>query len=81
MEKFCPLCNGIHTIFILCDSCGAEMTDQGTVSDYYGPYSPYDAHDVVEDDCCIHLFYCKYCHLDHRLAVPLERLSDAHFVE
>lgn len=81
MEKFCPLCNGIHNILISCDSCGAEMTDQGTVSDYYGPYSPYDALDVVEHDCCIHLFYCKHCHLDHRLAVPLETLSDVHFVE
>lgn len=81
MEKFCPLCNGIHNILISCDSCGAEMTDQGTVSDYYGPYSPYDALDVGEHDCCIHLFYCKHCHLDHRLAVPLETLSDVHFVE
>lgn len=81
MEKFCPLCNGIHTIFITCDSCGYEMTDQGTVSDYYGPYSPYDAINVAHDDCCVHLFYCTHCHLDHRLAIPLEMLIDVPFVE
>ncbi len=81
MEKFCPLCNGIHFIAVTCDYCGYEMTNLGTVIDYYGPYSPYDYIDGAEELCCTHLFYCSHCHNDRRLAVPLETLNGNIFVE
>jgi hypothetical protein len=81
MEKFCPLCNGIAFISVTCAYCGHEMTNQGTVIDYYGPYSPYEYLYCQEDNICTHLFYCPNCHNDKRIAVPLETLHCYHIAE
>jgi hypothetical protein len=51
------------------------MVNKGTITDYYGPYSPYEDIDQGDDNFCTHLFYCTCCHNDRRIAVPLETLS------
>ena len=64
MELVCPLCNGLQTSGVACRSCGDEMNDTGMVSDYVGPYAPYEltAHVRQENDGrCTHLLFCEAC--------------------
>lgn len=75
MEKVCSLCNGLEVLNIQCDFCGHMMKNQGCLSDYYGPYSPYDAVDSEGETVCTHLFYCPHCHNDRRVSIPLKELS------
>jgi len=68
MEILCPCCNGIIEYSLICPDCGHIMEDNGSMKDYYGPYSPYLEQDEYEpaeirkgDNDCIHLFHCPVC--------------------
>ncbi|HEU4963470.1 MAG TPA: hypothetical protein VFV52_06345 [Bacilli bacterium] len=64
MEQVCPLCNGMEEIHVRCSRCDVQMSDSGMVSDYVGPYSPYEltAHVKQENDGrCTHLLNCPQC--------------------
>jgi hypothetical protein len=67
---FCPVCNGIQTLNGSCPSCAGTVVDCGRVSDYTGPYAPYEpieegnlqssVHLQTRNDC-IHIIYCSTC--------------------
>lgn len=46
-KGICPACNGLTTLQTACPFCGESMLDQGSVSEYYGPYSPYVEEDTL----------------------------------
>jgi len=66
----CPVCNGIVDLQVPCLSCGGTVTDCGRLSDWTGPYAPYEPADVQavssaslmqsEAGCC-HAVYCSSC--------------------
>ena len=47
------------------------MRDDGPVTDYYGPYSPYFNLEF-ESHVCHHLFACPECGQDMVVGIPLE---------
>lgn len=70
MQQVCPVCNGMAVLLVQCPECGKPLEDQGHVSDFYGPYGPY------EEDMwprltgmagrtaslrCIHFLFCSNC--------------------
>ena len=64
MEQVCPLCNGLTALDAACSKCGARMDDHGMLTDYVGPYSPYELSPrmrVEEEGRCTHLLYCSSC--------------------
>lgn len=70
MQLICPICNGLRDISLSCSECGALMEDQGHVSDYFGPYSPYeeDLWPQLTGEAgsyfshrCLHFFSCPRC--------------------
>ncbi|HBT19913.1 MAG TPA: hypothetical protein DEA47_00840 [Peptococcaceae bacterium] len=78
MNQVCPVCNGMAAFVIQCPECGKPMDDQGHISDFYGPYSPYEE-DLwpqltglsgrVASSRCIHFLYCSRCRIGRRRAV------------
>ncbi|NPV27476.1 MAG: hypothetical protein HPY81_08590 [Firmicutes bacterium] len=79
MSSGCPACNGLSELRQNCPDCGEEMEDMGAVSDYLGPYSPYQDRELLdltvpdaqEHDWgeCVHLLFCPNCGRDHRQRV------------
>ncbi len=63
MEHVCPLCNGLSRFHAACTRCGDPLEDAGAVSDYVGPYSPYELTPRLEQqsDQCVHLLHCPAC--------------------
>ncbi|KEO84415.1 hypothetical protein [Tumebacillus flagellatus] len=64
MELVCPLCNGLRGVQAACKSCGGPMEDGGMLSDYVGPYSPYEWTPQVKQENagrCTHLLFCAAC--------------------
>jgi hypothetical protein len=64
MELVCPLCNGLKDVHAACRGCGGQMVDGGMVTDYEGPYSPYELTPQVKQENggrCTHLLYCGTC--------------------
>jgi hypothetical protein len=69
--NICPLCNGLRALYFYCPHCQTEMQDEGKVTDYFGPYSPYMETDLLKqadgykttwtNHECVHLFYCPHC--------------------
>ncbi|MFD0590758.1 hypothetical protein ACFQZE_22465 [Paenibacillus sp. GCM10027627] len=68
---FCPICNGIVSYENNCSSCGNVAMDCGRLSDWTGPYAPYEPiaperlvqpflSSGIEDSCC-HVVYCSVC--------------------
>jgi hypothetical protein len=64
MDQVCPLCNGLTALDATCGKCGARMIDDGMLTDYVGPYSPYELSPrmrVEEEGRCTHLLHCSSC--------------------
>ncbi|CAM4266227.1 hypothetical protein L1N85_18075 [Paenibacillus alkaliterrae] len=67
---FCPVCNGIQSLHGSCSFCGGTVMDGGRMSDYAGPYAPYeqiefeqrqDDANMQNNHVCKHLLYCSTC--------------------
>ncbi len=73
--EICPLCNGLETLQeYICPHCGMKMMDSGSVSEFFGPYSPYEELTFATDNMdnkCVHLISCSKCGTDFRLAIDL----------
>jgi len=75
-EKVCPVCNAMFGVQYVCPACGAMMVDNGAVTDFIGPYSPYSSHDgpgcsISQDsEGCVHLFFCPVCGRDMQKEIP-----------
>jgi hypothetical protein len=63
MEYVCPVCNGLSVLRETCKRCGSPLGDDGPVTDYVGPYSPYELSPQTHQklDTCVHLLYCNSC--------------------
>jgi hypothetical protein len=70
MSYICEVCNGMAPLTGICPECNHPLEDQGKLSDFYGPYSPYrPADDLkitngyldVKQHRCIHLANCPDC--------------------
>jgi hypothetical protein len=70
MNYFCDVCNGIGSFSSNCPQCNNSAEDQGKLSDYYGPYSPYRPIDELKaangftdlrQHQCIHVAFCSNC--------------------
>ncbi|MEW6663297.1 MAG: hypothetical protein ACOY9Y_05520 [Bacillota bacterium] len=77
MGIICPLCNGLESLREVCPECGFNCLDQGPVSGFADPYSPYEEAELLSADGahpdrrCIHLVSCPRCGWDCRLPVGL----------
>ena len=75
VSMICPLCNGLKNLYIhTCPECGDDMQDQGMISGFFGPYSPYEELEMANkssDEKCVHLFSCSRCGNDFRRYVDL----------
>ncbi|MGI6555410.1 MAG: hypothetical protein ACOX2P_08740 [Bacillota bacterium] len=70
MQRICPVCNGIVALAVSCPDCGKYMEDLGHVSDYFGPYSPYEENFWPASNSqvlrsvsgnCVHFLQCPQC--------------------
>ncbi|PWK14382.1 hypothetical protein [Tumebacillus permanentifrigoris] len=64
MELVCPLCNGLKDVRAMCRACGVRLEDGGMITDYVGPYSPYELTPQMKQEhggLCTHLLYCSTC--------------------
>lgn len=63
METVCPLCNGLSSLNAVCSLCGHLLTDGGALTDYVGPYSPYELTPKTSNNRtqCVHLMACPNC--------------------
>ncbi len=75
MELVCPLCNAMVSYLLKCPKCNHSMENTGTIQDYLDDYSTYLPMDLtqridgVSKEYCMHLFYCKHCNSDKRIAI------------
>ncbi|WP_248930431.1 hypothetical protein [Paenibacillus hamazuiensis] len=78
MSYVCPVCNGLEALQPICPDCGQAAADQGKLSDFYGPYSPYrpiddlkmtNGYDDLRRHVCMHSVYCSRCGRSFELAV------------
>ena len=77
--SMCPLCNGLNTVSITCDTCKNNLDDQGRLMDYFDDYSAYleidgmKLFDGIENDAknnqCPHVFYCPQCHYEKTVLI------------
>jgi hypothetical protein len=73
MMEVCPVCNGLTEVLSACPNCQAEMSDQGAVTDYLGPYAPYELVTAAgeQEHYCLHAVVCGNCGFRQTIAVPL----------
>ncbi|WP_227937882.1 hypothetical protein [Alkalihalobacillus deserti] len=67
----CPICNGMNSLGLTCDTCQQELIDYGKVMDYYGDYEAYMPIDLnkysngilndLKDELCPHYIICNKC--------------------
>lgn len=84
MSYLCPVCNGFEELRLCCKECQGMMDDQGRLSDYYGPYSPYRPIDDLkltngfEDDfqshVCLHWVQCQGCSEQYHIAIQEQQM-------
>ncbi len=76
MDKVCPACNALTNLDKNCPVCGHQMVDGGSIENYYGPYSPYMDHGLLQesDNYCTHLCYCPICHYDVRITLEMVKI-------
>ena len=71
----CPICNTLENVMIPCENCGDIMIDQGRICNFYDNYSSYLDFDItekidnVDHTKCVHLYHCKSCDSDKRVAI------------
>lgn len=72
--EICPICNGLEDICQSCPQCGRPMEERGPLQDFIDGYSPYLSQEMGEGlappGTCVHLYYCRACDRDQRLAIP-----------
>ena len=70
MQRICPVCNGIASLAVPFPDCSSIMEDLGHVSDYFGPYSPYEENwppaynrqaSRRMSANCVHFLQCPKC--------------------
>lgn len=70
MSYYCPVCNGLQSMSVLCPACRQAARDFGRTDDFLGPYSPYRPIDDLKltngfpdliNHECVHLMYCENC--------------------
>jgi len=74
MKMICPLCNGLRNLQVYtCPGCGHDMQDQGRVSGFFGPYSPYEELEAANNlyEKCVHLISCPRCGNDFKVNIDL----------
>ncbi|GFN31251.1 hypothetical protein [Paenibacillus xylaniclasticus] len=66
--SLCAVCNGIRMLDAVCPSCSGTAGDRGPVSDWMGPYAPYEpievdyaANQMEGKGTCRHAAYCPHC--------------------
>ncbi|WP_284637899.1 hypothetical protein [Paenibacillus silviterrae] len=83
MSYGCPVCNGLEELSFPCEQCREALDDQGRLSDFYDPYSPYrpiddikltNGYEDLSTHQCIHLGRCSHCHRSYTLAVQEQQL-------
>ncbi|SDZ15631.1 hypothetical protein SAMN05421736_1074 [Evansella caseinilytica] len=72
--SYCPVCNGLQRMELVCPSCQHPMYDQGRQMDYFDDYSAYlpieltKENDDIADDKrlkkCPHLMICDHCNMN-----------------
>lgn len=63
MGAVCPVCNGLSKLLQTCQRCGMILHDEGMLTDFIGPYSPYELSPRTngENGTCIHILHCAQC--------------------
>ncbi|BCJ85760.1 hypothetical protein skT53_07450 [Effusibacillus dendaii] len=63
MHYVCPICNGIRPLQMKCPRCQMDLENNGPLTDFVGPYSPYELSPRMEKgtDQCLHLLSCPMC--------------------
>jgi len=78
MSYICSVCNGMESLLNNCPECNRLAQDQGRLSDYYGPYSPYrpiddlkatNGYEDLIQHTCIHLAYCSNCNYSFPVSI------------
>jgi hypothetical protein len=84
LTDICDVCNGMAALASICPECNQLADDQGKLSDFYGPYSPYRSIDELnatngfedlDQHRCTHLAYCSNCTLS--FPVPVQCLQNS----
>ncbi|WP_078552591.1 hypothetical protein [Bacillus alkalicellulosilyticus] len=70
-QGICPICNGLESVNLLCESCQGPVEDRGRLMDLFDDYSPYlDIEGMkmingIPDDQklheCTHVLVCPTC--------------------
>jgi hypothetical protein len=70
MNSLCPVCNALQEWDHTCPECGRLLTDQGRLTDWYGPYSAYRPIEALsmaagprdrQAHICCHAALCETC--------------------
>ncbi|WP_164779783.1 hypothetical protein [Paenibacillus kobensis] len=66
--SLCAVCNGIRALDASCPACSGTAEDCGRVSDWMGPYAPYEpieveyaANQMEGKNTCRHAAFCSCC--------------------
>ncbi|MBD3917472.1 hypothetical protein H8B09_01795 [Paenibacillus sp. PR3] len=78
----CAVCNGIRVLDLVCPACSDAAEDYGRVSDWNGPYAPYEPIQIEEEYAaatqtedvlvCRHSAYCSHCSYSFVVDVVME---------
>lgn len=78
----CAVCNGIRMLDnLVCPVCSGAVDDYGRVSDWNGPYAPYEPIQIEEEyaatqtedvPVCRHSAYCSHCSHSFVIDVVME---------
>ncbi len=80
----CPMCNGLENNAGSCPSCGETMLDGGRITDYAGPYAPYEpiaAGEMLglspeeQEAACRHIIYCPACGQSNEMLISQWNVS------
>lgn len=74
---FCPVCNGILPLSVKCSTCDGTNEDWGRITDWTGPYAPYESLDATNElynqlagaTNCRHIVFCSTCKLTAQIEV------------